>query len=153
MGPAFGRLMPGVGVAVPRAHLVARSPPGAGATLPQALAQAPFLLFLAGQATPQPQPLPSSLPQHSLPPLMAKPFLALPWLRCPPQLWGPPSQGQAARHLGPLLAAAIDEDVLRYQFVKKKGYVRLHTSHGDLNLELHCDLVGARPSSYSLRGP
>uniref|UniRef100_H0WP25 RING-type E3 ubiquitin-protein ligase PPIL2 n=1 Tax=Otolemur garnettii TaxID=30611 RepID=H0WP25_OTOGA len=38
-------------------------------------------------------------------------------------------------------AAAIDEDVLRYQFVKKKGYVRLHTSRGDLNLELHCDLT------------
>lgn len=41
-----------------------------------------------------------------------------------------------------MLAAAIDEDVLRYQFVKKKGYVRLHTNLGDLNLELHCDLVG-----------
>lgn len=38
-------------------------------------------------------------------------------------------------------AAVIDEDVLRYQFVKKKGYVRLHTSKGDLNLELHCDLT------------
>ncbi|XP_025254579.1 RING-type E3 ubiquitin-protein ligase PPIL2 isoform X4 [Theropithecus gelada] len=38
-------------------------------------------------------------------------------------------------------AAAIDEDVLRYQFVKKKGYVRLHTNKGDLNLELHCDLT------------
>ncbi|XP_060026762.1 RING-type E3 ubiquitin-protein ligase PPIL2 isoform X1 [Lagenorhynchus albirostris] len=38
-------------------------------------------------------------------------------------------------------AAAIDEDVLRYQFVKKKGYVRLHTNLGDLNLELHCDLT------------
>ncbi|OBS63539.1 hypothetical protein A6R68_07947 [Neotoma lepida] len=38
-------------------------------------------------------------------------------------------------------AAVIDEDVLRYQFVKKKGYVRLHTNKGDLNLELHCDLV------------
>ncbi|KAF6082560.1 peptidylprolyl isomerase like 2 [Phyllostomus discolor] len=38
-------------------------------------------------------------------------------------------------------AAAIDEDVLRYQFVKKKGYVRLHTSKGDLNLELHCDMT------------
>ncbi|MXQ97632.1 hypothetical protein E5288_WYG019126 [Bos mutus] len=38
-------------------------------------------------------------------------------------------------------AAAIDEDELRYQFVKKKGYVRLHTSLGDLNLELHCDLT------------
>lgn len=44
--------------------------------------------------------------------------------------------------LGPLLAAAIEEDVLRYQFVKKKGYVRLHTNRGDLNLELHCDMVG-----------
>lgn len=41
-----------------------------------------------------------------------------------------------------LIAAAIDEDVLRYQFVKKKGYVRLHTNRGDLNLELHCDMVG-----------
>ncbi|XP_009005537.1 RING-type E3 ubiquitin-protein ligase PPIL2 isoform X2 [Callithrix jacchus] len=38
-------------------------------------------------------------------------------------------------------AAAIDEDVLRYQFVRKKGYVRLHTNRGDLNLELHCDLT------------
>ncbi len=25
--------------------------------------------------------------------------------------------------------------------VTKKGYVRLHTSFGDLNLELHCDIV------------
>lgn len=24
---------------------------------------------------------------------------------------------------------------------KKKGYVRLHTTHGDLNLELHCDIT------------
>lgn len=31
--------------------------------------------------------------------------------------------------------------MLRYQFVKKKGYVRLHTNKGDLNLELHCDMV------------
>nr|XP_033810014.1 RING-type E3 ubiquitin-protein ligase PPIL2 [Geotrypetes seraphini] len=36
-------------------------------------------------------------------------------------------------------AAAIEDDVVRYQFVKKKGYVRLHTNKGDLNLELHCD--------------
>ena len=27
------------------------------------------------------------------------------------------------------------------QQVDKKGYVRLHTSLGDLNLELHCDIV------------
>lgn len=37
--------------------------------------------------------------------------------------------------------AAIEEDVVRYQYVKKKGYVRLHTNKGDLNLELHCDMV------------
>lgn len=24
---------------------------------------------------------------------------------------------------------------------KKKGYVRLHTTHGDLNIELHCDIA------------
>ncbi|XP_035196800.1 RING-type E3 ubiquitin-protein ligase PPIL2 [Oxyura jamaicensis] len=38
-------------------------------------------------------------------------------------------------------AAAIDEDVVRYKYVKKKGYVRLHTNKGDLNLELHCDMT------------
>uniref|UniRef100_A0A8D2LSV8 Peptidylprolyl isomerase like 2 n=1 Tax=Varanus komodoensis TaxID=61221 RepID=A0A8D2LSV8_VARKO len=38
-------------------------------------------------------------------------------------------------------AAAIDDDVVRYQYVKKKGYVRLHTNKGDLNLELHCDMT------------
>ncbi|XP_037536741.1 RING-type E3 ubiquitin-protein ligase PPIL2 [Nematolebias whitei] len=38
-------------------------------------------------------------------------------------------------------ADAIADDAVRYQYVKKKGYVRLHTSLGDLNLELHCDKV------------
>ncbi|XP_062313874.1 RING-type E3 ubiquitin-protein ligase PPIL2 [Osmerus eperlanus] len=38
-------------------------------------------------------------------------------------------------------ADAITEDTVRYQYVKKKGYVRLHTNKGDLNLELHCDKV------------
>ncbi|XP_075574332.1 RING-type E3 ubiquitin-protein ligase PPIL2 isoform X4 [Pelecanus crispus] len=38
-------------------------------------------------------------------------------------------------------AAAIEEDVVRYKYVKKKGYVRLHTNKGDLNLELHCDMT------------
>uniref|UniRef100_A0A670YIP1 Peptidylprolyl isomerase like 2 n=1 Tax=Pseudonaja textilis TaxID=8673 RepID=A0A670YIP1_PSETE len=38
-------------------------------------------------------------------------------------------------------AAAIDDDVVRYRYVKKKGYVRLHTNQGDLNLELHCDMT------------
>ncbi|XP_053326893.1 RING-type E3 ubiquitin-protein ligase PPIL2 [Spea bombifrons] len=36
-------------------------------------------------------------------------------------------------------AAAIAENTVRYQYVKKKGYVRLHTNKGDLNLELYCD--------------
>lgn len=35
----------------------------------------------------------------------------------------------------------IEEDVLRYERVKKKGYVRLVTSLGSLSLELHCDMV------------
>ncbi|KAK7088656.1 RING-type E3 ubiquitin-protein ligase PPIL2-like [Littorina saxatilis] len=41
-------------------------------------------------------------------------------------------------------AALIDEDVLRYERVlkmKKKGYVRMMTSKGPLNIELHCDMV------------
>lgn len=50
-------------------------------------------------------------------------------------------QPEGSTELGPCFSAAIDEDVLRYQFVKKKGYVRLHTNKGDLNLELHCDMV------------
>ena len=38
-------------------------------------------------------------------------------------------------------AAIIEEDVVRYSRVKKKGYVRLVTNYGPLNLELHCDMV------------
>ncbi|XP_017286344.1 RING-type E3 ubiquitin-protein ligase PPIL2 [Kryptolebias marmoratus] len=38
-------------------------------------------------------------------------------------------------------ADAIADDAVRYQYVKKKGYVRLHTNLGDVNLELHCDKV------------
>uniref|UniRef100_A0A1B0BS11 RING-type E3 ubiquitin-protein ligase PPIL2 n=1 Tax=Glossina palpalis gambiensis TaxID=67801 RepID=A0A1B0BS11_9MUSC len=37
--------------------------------------------------------------------------------------------------------AIIDEDEIKYERVKKKGYVRLVTNFGPLNLELHCDLV------------
>uniref|UniRef100_A0A8C1GCI5 RING-type E3 ubiquitin transferase n=1 Tax=Cyprinus carpio TaxID=7962 RepID=A0A8C1GCI5_CYPCA len=36
-------------------------------------------------------------------------------------------------------ADAISDDTVRYQYVKKKGYVRLHTNKGDVNVELHCD--------------
>ncbi|XP_066544987.1 RING-type E3 ubiquitin-protein ligase PPIL2 [Amia ocellicauda] len=38
-------------------------------------------------------------------------------------------------------ADAIEDDTVRYQYVKKKGYVRLHTNKGDINLELYCDKV------------
>lgn len=38
-------------------------------------------------------------------------------------------------------AAIVDEDEIRYERVKKKGYVRLLTNFGLLNLELHCDQV------------
>lgn len=37
-------------------------------------------------------------------------------------------------------AAIVEEDLVRYERVKKKGYVRLVTNFGNLNLELHCDL-------------
>ncbi|VDP07494.1 unnamed protein product [Schistosoma margrebowiei] len=37
--------------------------------------------------------------------------------------------------------AILEDDIVRYKYVKKKGYVSLVTSHGKLNLELHCDLV------------
>lgn len=38
-------------------------------------------------------------------------------------------------------AAILDEFVIRYPYVKKKGYVRLTTNLGNLNLELHCETV------------
>lgn len=37
--------------------------------------------------------------------------------------------------------AIVDEDILRYVRVKKKAYVRLVTNLGNLNLELHSDMV------------
>ncbi|KAF7492340.1 RING-type E3 ubiquitin-protein ligase PPIL2 [Sarcoptes scabiei] len=38
-------------------------------------------------------------------------------------------------------AASIDQYEIRYPYVKKKGYVRLVTNFGNLNLELYCDKV------------
>lgn len=38
-------------------------------------------------------------------------------------------------------AALIDEDLLRYERLKKKTYIRILTSLGTLNLELHSDYV------------
>jgi len=37
-------------------------------------------------------------------------------------------------------AAILHEDIVRYSRVKKKGYVRLNTNQGPLNLELNCDV-------------
>ncbi|KAM7541013.1 hypothetical protein Aperf_G00000021067 [Anoplocephala perfoliata] len=37
--------------------------------------------------------------------------------------------------------AILEDDVVRYRYVKSKGFVRLITSFGNLNLELHCDSV------------
>uniref|UniRef100_A0AAY4BRW9 RING-type E3 ubiquitin transferase n=1 Tax=Denticeps clupeoides TaxID=299321 RepID=A0AAY4BRW9_9TELE len=42
-------------------------------------------------------------------------------------------------------ADAIADDTVRYQYVKKKGYVRLHTNKGDLNLELHWESFWGKP--------
>ena len=95
--------------------------------------QRPPLLVLAGQGPPSPSPL---LLSPCRPPVPAFPL-------------GP--QAGTGGQLGRLLVAAIDEDELRYQFVKKKGYVRLHTSLGDLNLELHCDLVRGCPPGSPVR--
>lgn len=36
---------------------------------------------------------------------------------------------------------AKDDDVVRYSMVKQKGYIRLSTNKGNLNLELHCDIT------------
>lgn len=38
-------------------------------------------------------------------------------------------------------AAILDDEEVRYERVKKKGYVRLQTSVGPLNFELFCDVV------------
>lgn len=38
-------------------------------------------------------------------------------------------------------AAVLEDSVVRYQRVKKKGYVSLKTNHGTLNLEVYCDTV------------
>ena len=50
------------------------------------------------------------------------------------------------------VADAIADDAVRYQYVKKKGYVRLQTNKGDLNLELHCDKVATHTQNGSFIG-
>lgn len=39
------------------------------------------------------------------------------------------------------ISAVLADDVVRYSMVKKKGYVQLTTSHGNINLELFCDVI------------
>uniref|UniRef100_A0A8C4NZT2 RING-type E3 ubiquitin transferase n=1 Tax=Dicentrarchus labrax TaxID=13489 RepID=A0A8C4NZT2_DICLA len=48
-------------------------------------------------------------------------------------------------------ADAIADDIVRYQYVKKKGYVRLHTNKGDLNLELHWESFWGKPFKDEFR--
>lgn len=38
-------------------------------------------------------------------------------------------------------AAMLDDDVVRYARVKKKGYAQIITNLGNLNLELHCEIT------------
>lgn len=38
-------------------------------------------------------------------------------------------------------AAILDETIVRYARVKKKGYARIETNFGPLNLELYCDAI------------
>lgn len=38
-------------------------------------------------------------------------------------------------------AAIIDDDIVKYERVKKNGYVRLNTNFGPLNLELYCEQI------------
>uniref|UniRef100_A0A3B4YS93 Peptidylprolyl isomerase (cyclophilin)-like 2 n=1 Tax=Seriola lalandi dorsalis TaxID=1841481 RepID=A0A3B4YS93_SERLL len=42
-------------------------------------------------------------------------------------------------------ADAIADDTVRYQYVKKKGYVRIHTNKGDVNFELHWESFWGKP--------
>lgn len=39
------------------------------------------------------------------------------------------------------LGAVLDKNFVRYEKVKKKGYARITTNVGDINIELHCELV------------
>jgi len=38
-------------------------------------------------------------------------------------------------------AAVLDDAIVRYARVKKKGYAQIVTNFGPLNLELHCDII------------
>lgn len=40
----------------------------------------------------------------------------------------------------------IDEEDFMFEQIKAKGYVRITTNLGDLNVELYCDKVGPRLS-------
>ncbi|KAK7074623.1 RING-type E3 ubiquitin-protein ligase ppil2 [Halocaridina rubra] len=44
--------------------------------------------------------------------------------------------------------AVLEDDVVRYQRVKKKGYVSLKTNMGTLNLEIYCDNVSKASENF-----
>jgi peptidyl-prolyl cis-trans isomerase-like protein 2 len=37
--------------------------------------------------------------------------------------------------------AVFDENISMYRAIKTKGYVKIKTTFGDLDIELHCDQV------------
>lgn len=55
------------------------------------------------------------------------------------------SSGAASRSFTSTAFDPVTENGFEYVKVeknpKKKGYVQLHTTHGDLNIELHCDIT------------
>lgn len=55
------------------------------------------------------------------------------------------SSGAASRSFTSTAFDPVTENEFEYVKVeknpKKKGYVQLHTTHGDLNIELHCDIT------------
>ncbi|XP_064106496.1 RING-type E3 ubiquitin-protein ligase PPIL2-like [Macrobrachium nipponense] len=44
--------------------------------------------------------------------------------------------------------AVLEDEVVRYQLVKKKGYVSLKTNLGTLNLEIYCDSVSKASENF-----
>lgn len=62
-----------------------------------------------------------------------------------PQVKSRYTTGAASRSFTSTSFDPVTENEYEYVKVeknpKKKGYVQLHTSHGDLNIELHCDIT------------
>ena len=63
----------------------------------------------------------------------------------PPQVQSRYTTGQASRSLTSTTFSPVTTNELAMERVErtpsKKGYARVHTSLGDVNVELHCDLA------------